>query len=463
MNPLRLVPIACVLMTLIFAGCSRVEPEASTRTEPQTPDLAPEAPASETADQVQGTESMTEDASRTDSAAAESPKASKQTAPESAVTEAEGSSEVILAMPTNAIRDPSPAKEAMSAAEKIEPPAEKATETPETADGDAVAKFASDDEKIEMTGQPLTDAEMEEEYVPDPEIMAELEAQKRLMRKIADTYGPPPGARSLGKLPDLWIDPVAKRVYIDGYVSMRRGALEMFACSIGTKEHESVVALFAKSSEVHAALLAIGAESGTTARWDPDFAPPTGQPIEVWVMWRPRQASGDGDVTNRDPAKQTPDARANGFVPSDEFKVADARTWVRNMETKEELSERWVFSGSGFWKDPADGVEYYSADGGDMICVSNFSTAMMDVPFASSADAGNQLFEPFAERIPEAGTPVRVVLVPQPMVEDAPEKTGDADKENASPEDVTKKTDLPFDESLLPIAQSNPDQDDPAP
>ena len=41
---------------------------------------------------------------------------------------------------------------------------------------------------------------------------------------------------------------------------MREGPLEMFACPSGTKEHESVVAVLSKSREIHAALLAIGAQ-----------------------------------------------------------------------------------------------------------------------------------------------------------------------------------------------------------
>lgn len=281
-------------------------------------------------------------------------------------------------------------------------------------------------------GGPLTVAEMDEEYVPDPEILAELEAQRVALRQLADTYDPPPHAKQLGKEADLWIDLKSKRVYIDGYVSMKRGPLEMLACPVGTKEHESVVALFAKSSDVHAALLAIGAQSGTTARWDPEFLPPTGQAVFVWIAYR------DPKPTPEPEGERKPQP----FVPDDEFKIVDARKWVRRIETKEELSEPWVFSGSSFWTDPEGGTEHYSANAGDMICVSNFSTAMLDVPFASSADAGNVLFEPFDERIPIRGTPVRLVLVPQPMADDASVASPDTDSPGAAE---------PPTESILPL------------
>ena len=80
----------------------------------------------------------------------------------------------------------------------------------------------------------------------------------------------------------------------------------------------------------------------------------------------------------------------------------------------------WVFAGSGFWKDPTDGREYYRADSGDMICVSNFNSAMMDVPIASSAEASDLQFIPFTDRIPPQGTPLRLVLVPIPLPSDKP-------------------------------------------
>ena len=211
--------------------------------------------------------------------------------------------------------------------------------------------------------------------------------------RAAKAFAPPPGAKKISRTSNLWVDPQQKRVYADGYVALRRGPLEMLACPVGTKEHESVVAVLAKSSEVHAALLAIGATPGTPVRYEPEFVPATGQQVRVWVTWRDEQG---------------------------QFHVSDARRWIRKMGTQETLATDWVFAGSGFWKDPADGTEYYQADSGDMICVSNFSTAMMDVPFASSAQANELIFEPFTERIPEPGTPVRLVLVPIPVPTDQP-------------------------------------------
>lgn len=224
----------------------------------------------------------------------------------------------------------------------------------------------------------------------------------------AKAFGEPPQAKRLSPKSNLWIDLERKRVYVDGYVALVRGQLEMFACPTGSKEHESVLGLLAQSREVHAALLSIGAKTGTAVRYQPEFIPPTGQPIRIWVCWRDENA---------------------------QFQVADARSLIRNVETKETLKEDWVFAGSSFWKDPEDGREYYQADGGDMICVSNFSTAMLDVPFASSADAGGLLFEPFAEHLPPRDTPVRLMMVPIPISSDKPLPAPPTDP-NAKPNDI---------------------------
>lgn len=232
----------------------------------------------------------------------------------------------------------------------------------------------------------------------DAEVRAELEAYEKRLREVADAHGPPEGGKQLSKKPDLWIDSQNKRIYIDGYVALRRGPIEMLACPVGTKEHESIIAAFASSKEVHAALLALGTQSGTPVRFQPSFLPPTGQAVRIWVMW---------------------------YDEEDELQVVDAREWIQNTQSNGSMKPDWVFAGSGFWKDPEDGTEHYMADSGDMICVSNFSTSMLDVPMESSAQSADLMFIPFTDRIPKSDTPVRLVLAPIPNPTDAPETAAD--------------------------------------
>ncbi|MEC7678465.1 MAG: YdjY domain-containing protein [Planctomycetota bacterium] len=225
-------------------------------------------------------------------------------------------------------------------------------------------------------------------------------------KSVANAFGPPPQSKAISQR-NLWVDLKKKRVYLDGYVTMREGPLEMFACPIGSKEHESIIATLARPSEVHAALLAIGSRSGTPVQFLPDFVPPTGQWIRVWICFKNKA----------------------GY-----FEAHDAKRWVKNTKTKATLDIDWVFSGSGFWRDPNDGREYYRADGGDMICVSNFSTAMMDLPIASSAEANSLQYSPNTPKIPERGTAIRMVLVPIPI--DSPVNPVEADPPAEKPESI---------------------------
>src|SRR4029077_11883847 len=91
-----------------------------------------------------------------------------------------------------------------------------------------------------------------------------------------------------------------------------------------------------------------------------------------------------------------------------------AQRWVRNVKTKKILEHDWVFAGSVLIPDPLDNTKkpFYAANDGDVICVSNFDTAMLDLPINSTKDNDELQFEAFTERIPEFGTKVRVILEP---------------------------------------------------
>jgi hypothetical protein len=74
------------------------------------------------------------------------------------------------------------------------------------------------------------------------------------------------------------------------------------------------------------------------------------------------------------------------------------------------------------------------AEGGDFICVSNFASAMLDVPIRSSDSNEELQFEANPDQIPILGTPVRLVLTPKlEKKKEGPSKPGSPEKP-ASPE-----------------------------
>ena len=204
----------------------------------------------------------------------------------------------------------------------------------------------------------------------------------------------PDGLVRLSKKDKCWIDLKKKMVIVEGAVCQREAALEMFACPRGTKEHESIVAVDCSAWIVHAALLAIGAVPGTPVKFQPEYHSATGTEVDILIQW--------ADSTGKD-------------------REVRAQDWLRNIKTDGPMKHRWVFSGSNFWLDKLTGKRHYAADAGDFICVSNFPSAMLDIPIESSQANINLLFGPATDRIPDKGTKVRLVLIPKLSNEKAKE------------------------------------------
>jgi putative membrane-bound dehydrogenase-like protein len=225
---------------------------------------------------------------------------------------------------------------------------------------------------------------------PLPEMKLDLEADMRPQfvdrRKQPPVLPVPEGWVKLAPDYPVFVDMKAKQVIVDGQIVQNHALLEMFACPVDSgKEHESVVAVFSNSQLIHAALLAVGAKPGHPVRFDPTFQPASGTRVAIEAQWQ--------DATGQ-------------------LQQADAKSWVRNLQTKAELDVDWVFGGSVMYKDPDSGREYYLAEGGELVCVSNFSTATLDLPTPSPAEAVNQMYEANTEKIPPLGTPVRLVFKP---------------------------------------------------
>ncbi len=211
------------------------------------------------------------------------------------------------------------------------------------------------------------------------------QAVKAEEKKETWPFGDPKDGVRLSPKDRVWVIGKKKMVILDGVVCMREGQLEMFACPPQTKEHESLISVRAVPELVHAGLLAVGAKAGHPVKFDP-YAAATGTEIEIRLLW----VDKDGKRKN-----------------------CLAQEWVRNARTRKKMEHHWVFGGSGFWTDEDTGKRHYYANAGDFICVSNFGTAMLDLPINSSQANGALLFEAFTENMPPLKTKVRMVLTPK--------------------------------------------------
>jgi hypothetical protein len=184
----------------------------------------------------------------------------------------------------------------------------------------------------------------------------------------------------------IWIDLKRRWVVVDGWVCLREGELEMFACTVGTKEHESVITLKTKSRLVHASLLAVGAKIGNTVKFSPEYKAASGTVIDIIVLWKDK---------------------------NEKKHAVPGQQWVKHYRNGKPLEYPWVFAGSGFFKDELSMSEIYYGDGGDLICVSNFSSATMDLPVQSSKDNNDLLYQARTASIPPIQTSVRMVMIPR--------------------------------------------------
>jgi hypothetical protein len=176
-----------------------------------------------------------------------------------------------------------------------------------------------------------------------------------------------------------------RRVLVNAYVCQQKAPLEQLLTRKLTKEHEAVLAADVDARHIHAALIAAGAAPGHPVQYQP-YKPATGTVIKVFVRYKDKD---NKEVT----------------LP--------AQKWVRHARTKKDLEYDWVFAGSRLDPPPEPKLPpLYEANSGDVICVANFDTALMDLPIASTQADAELEFEANADRVPARGTPVTVILEP---------------------------------------------------
>ncbi|MCS7236742.1 MAG: YdjY domain-containing protein [Thermoguttaceae bacterium] len=211
----------------------------------------------------------------------------------------------------------------------------------------------------------------------------------------------------------VWIDPQERVLIAVGEVCQQDVPLELFACSRGSKEHESIVSIASPAYVLHAGLLALGAESGAPVQFHPEFRPASGDQIEVTVRWKDES----GAIRECLAQDWVQDISAiyqmfNGVVANqfeDELHPHD------QWDAWKAMSYPWVFAGSQFVRDDRTGREIYLADEeGVLICVANFPAALLDIPIESTSANAALLFRCFAERIPPIGTEVTLLFRPAP-------------------------------------------------
>ncbi len=257
----------------------------------------------------------------------------------------------------------------------------------------------------------------------------------------------------LNKQGTVLLDLDGKRLLLKTKVCLIEGVLEMFCCVKQTKEHESILSIDSEAYVIHTGLLALGAKPGAPVKFQPEYSPARGTRIRIFCQWTDK----DGKP-HREPAeKWVRNSSKRFFVElfddkpvglnlkeDSELKWDEKNKelyWFGHMSEKQrdsfwamskdekyrkaikkffdltqprQLDSPWVFAGSGFYVDEATGTKSYLAEGGDVICVANFPSAMLDLAVKSSSEGEtNLMWEAWSDRIPPRGTEVLLELVPE--------------------------------------------------
>jgi len=211
-----------------------------------------------------------------------------------------------------------------------------------------------------------------------------------LLLTICGLLGAAPTADApiIKTLPGIVVDTKAREVRLEGEVCLQRGALELLACSPGTREHESVVVVKAKPSHIVFALALLGLEPGRPGYVTEAgaFSPPGGQVVDITARFTAAKPDGKSEVVE---------------VPA--WKLLKPV----GAEAALERAIQWVYVGR-----PSEAALRAADREGTVICLSNFTEAVLDVPFESTSVNAELLYEANPAVVPPPKTPVELILRP---------------------------------------------------
>jgi len=202
---------------------------------------------------------------------------------------------------------------------------------------------------------------------------------------VAYAQTAPPGDTKGGVrefVPGVRIDWTAKTVLVDAKVVLKKGPLELVACSPKTREHESILVAPARPMYIFQAMGLIGLSPGKPLSYDErnnKWLPPSGDAVDILV--RCQEAGHERPVP-----------------------IAE---WLEVVETKEPPADvEWVFSGS---LNLPDGR--FAADvEGTLICVVDFEAALIAIRALHTADNEMLWLRARTEAIPPVGTACTLLI-----------------------------------------------------
>jgi hypothetical protein len=205
----------------------------------------------------------------------------------------------------------------------------------------------------------------------------------------------PDKPRVLEPFSGVTVRPDARAVELEAWACLEAGWLEQIACAPGSREHEALVVIKARPSDVHAALLLAGFEHGAPGSWSYEdgaltFTPPTGDRLDVRARYE-----RDGRTVEE-----------------------PIRAWMVDAEGRPSFPDTpWVFAGSAFADNPdwmGPGEHYVADQTGSIIGLVTFGDEVVgfEEVFADQQSVQPLAWQVRIDHVPPPGTPVTVILRP---------------------------------------------------
>lgn len=207
------------------------------------------------------------------------------------------------------------------------------------------------------------------------------------------------------KLPGIRLNIDERAIDVNATVCLHKGLLELVACTKGTKEHESIVALDARPVHIHTALLLFGARPGTPAsrmvqgaegvRWIP--VKPAGDRVQVSLVF----PNAEGKV------QEHPIQKFIAFAqPKKIAGLAPAKIKPRRF-----LAD-YLFAGSHLMKKGNGPKQYRCEQSGNVISISSFGDELLCLPEIHGHEDDGLFWEVNPQGLPAVGKPIILRLRP---------------------------------------------------
>ena len=228
--------------------------------------------------------------------------------------------------------------------------------------------------------------------VVEPAPGGESAPQQPVTKPVAES------ARKSLKLPGLVTNFQKRCVDIEASVCLEEGMLELIACTKGTKEHESIIAIEAKAMHVHTALLLLGAKSG-----NPAMRKPIDEERTRWIDIPPKGDQVDVYLVFKNEAGKMVEHPIGDFVTRSE----------EQPEKGDKFPHTFLFAGSLLRAAGAGPRKYLSDLSGNVISIATFGDELLCLPGVYGQDNGSLMWQIDATKLPKVGSKVTLRLRPR--------------------------------------------------